>query len=41
MSYNYFSPNFFGNIEDIYSDLEIEIGITIEYDEIEVIVEVE
>jgi len=37
MSYNYFSPNYFGGVDEITEDIEIEI----EYDEIEILVEVE
>ena len=37
MSYNYFTPNYFGGTDEIVDEIEIEI----EYDEIEIIVEVE
>ena len=44
MSYNYFTPNYFGEIEGDDGIAEIiteNIEIEIEYDEIEIIVEVE
>ena len=45
MSYNYFSPNYFGVDEGVVEETGIEITedieIEIEYDEIEVTVEVE
>jgi len=45
MSYNYFSPNYFGVDEGIIEETGIEITeeieVTVEYDEIEILVEVE
>ena len=43
MSYNYFTPNYFGGVDATVAGVVIEeaIKIEIEYDEIEIIVEVE
>jgi len=38
MGYNYFTPNYFGSVTEL--DLS-DVEITVEYDEIEVIIEVE
>lgn len=45
MSYNYFSPNYFGTLDGFVptasEEIVDEITITLEYDEIEIFVEVE